>query len=292
MKKKRQQKIHDFILTNRLLRRANIFLYQSVFPILLKSFLIFLTLLLLIFGALKLFKPDLLTKIYQKSSFYFFHHLNLDNYDFNQINIFGNSRISKEEIMAIVDDVQKKVVRNKTDDYQPMIQQLVVELKEQLLWANKVVVTRSMPNVLNISITEYEPFAIWYHEGRKFVIDKDGNAIPLENTDEFKHFVILSGKGANIHAKSLFNIFSTDSNLSANIYSATWIGDRRWDVRFENGLLVKLPESNISNAWQHLIRIYNMPGSVSGLKIIDLRVKDKIYLEYNNDSMMKEIKNL
>ncbi len=103
--------------------------------------------------------------------------------------------------------------------------------------------------------------------------------------------VILSGKGANLHAQSLFNIFTIDPNLSANVYSATWIGDRRWDIRLENGLLIKLPENNLSDAWRNLIKIYHMPGSILGLKIIDLRVSDKIYLEYE-DSVIKELKSL
>jgi cell division protein FtsQ len=103
--------------------------------------------------------------------------------------------------------------------------------------------------------------------------------------------LILSGKGANINAKSIFNIFAIDPNLSSNVYSATWISNRRWDIRFENGLLVKLPEDNISDAWKRLIKINNMPGSILGLKIIDLRLGDKVYLEYN-DSMIKELKSL
>ena len=103
--------------------------------------------------------------------------------------------------------------------------------------------------------------------------------------------IILSGNNANNHAISLFNIFTIDPNLSRNVYSATWVGNRRWDIRFENGLLIKLPENDISIAWQNLIKIYNMPGSIIGLKMIDLRIKDKIYLQYE-DSAMKELQKI
>jgi cell division protein FtsQ len=113
----------------------------------------------------------------------------------------------------------------------------------------------------------------------------------LSNRNKFQHMVILSGKGANNNAKSLFNIFASDPNLSANVYSATWVSNRRWDIRFDNGLLIKLPENNISEAWQRLIRIYNMPGSIVGLKNIDLRISDKTYLEYD-DSVIKELRSL
>jgi cell division protein FtsQ len=291
MSKKSQRKIRDFILTNHSARRLQFFWQRVFLPFFIKAILITLTTLVLIFGMLKIFKPTILDKIYQRSSFYFFHYLNLDNHQFNKINISGNKRVKKEEIISIIDETQKHIVDKKNGDYQPLIQQLITDIKNELPWVNQIVITRSMPNVLNIAITEYEPFALWQNEGKKYIIDKEGHPIPYEDLEEFKHFVILSGKGANTHAKALFNIFVIDPNLSANVYSATWIGDRRWDIRFENGLVIKLPESNISLAWKHLIKIYNMPGSIIGLKMIDLRIDDKAYLEYE-DSLMKELQNL
>jgi len=285
------QKIRNFFLTNKITRRIHFSLHQIFLPLLIKSSLILLTILILVFGMLKMFKPTILDKIYKKSEFYFFHYLNLDNHQFNKINISGNKRVTSEEIILIIDKAQSHLVENKDGDYQPLIKQLVADIREQLLWINQIVITRSMPNVLNITITEYEPFALWQDEGKKYVIDKEGNAIPQESEEEFKNFVILSGKGANIHAKSLFNIFVMDPNLSANVYSATWVGDRRWDIRFENGMLIKLPENNLDKAWKSLIRIYNLPGSNIGLKMIDLRIDDKAYLEYE-DSVMKELQHL
>ncbi len=291
MKNIAQEQIKKFFLTNQFLRKTRNFFHQVFFPILLKGSLLLITILVLIFVMLKIFKPIYLEKIYQKSSFYFFHYLNLDNHEFDEINISGNKRIAKEEILNIVSQSKKYITQDKVGDYQPLIQNLIEEIKKQLPWVDKAVVTRSMPNVLNISITEYEPFAIWQNDGKKYLTDKDGNLIPFEESEEFSHMVILSGKNANMHAKAIFNIFAVDPNLSSNVYSATWVSDRRWDIRFENGLLIKLPESNISEAWQRLIKIYNMPGSIIGLKIIDLRLSDKIYLEYD-DSVMKEVREL
>ncbi len=291
MKKNLKQKIKNISLTNNFLRKIRNFFYQSFFPIALKALAILLLLLVLIFTMLKFFKPIYIEKIYQKSSFYFFHYLNLDNQEFGKVNISGNHRVSEEEILKIVSAIKKDVLHDKTQDYQPLIHKLIIKIKEELPWVNQIVITRSMPDILNISITEYEPFAIWQDGGKKYITDKDGNIVFVENLAEFDHLVILSGKGANLRARSIFNIFAIDPNLSANIYSATWVGNRRWDIRFESGLLIKLPENNISAAWQRLIKIYNMPGSIVGLKIIDLRISDKVYLEYD-DSVIKELKSL
>jgi cell division septal protein FtsQ len=291
-----KENFSNFWLENKYLRKVKNFFYYKVYPILWKGFLSLIVLLIGTFILLKIFKPIYLEKISHKSSFYFFHYLNLDDQNFSQLKITGNKRATTEEITAIVEGVKQNFTQSQlekydSEGYEPLIQKLIVEIKKQSPWSNKVVISRSMPNLINIAITEYEPFAIWQDDGKKYVTDKDGNTVLVDNIEEFKHLVILSGKGANSHAKSLFNIFAINPNLSSRIYSATWLGGRRWDIRFDNGLLIKLPEDNLSEAWRNLIKIYNMPGSVVGLNVIDLRIEGKIYLEYG-DSVIKELKSL
>jgi cell division septal protein FtsQ len=92
--------------------------------------------------------------------------------------------------------------------------------------------------------------------------------------------IILSGKNANQNAKSLFNILVINSEISQDIYSANWVGKRRWDIRFFDGLLVKLPEIEISDAWRDLIKIYLSSKNDKAIKSIDLRVDGKIYFQY------------
>lgn len=286
-----KEKTQHFFLTNKFLRKIRNFFHQTFFPILIKSLLVLTVLLVSIFMGLKFFKPKYLEVIYQKSAFYFFHSLNLDNSNFTEINITGNNHTTIEEISAMVETAKAQTSNYQSGNYQLFTHNLIDQMKAQLPWINQVIITRSMPDILNISVTEYEPFAIWQNEGKKYFTDKEGNLVPFVEMEEFKHMVILSGKGANTHAKSLFNIFATDPNLSANVYSATWVSNRRWDIRFDNGLLIKLPENNISEAWQRLMKIYNMQGSIVGLKIIDLRILDKTYLEYE-DAVIKELKSL
>ena len=149
-----------------------------------------------------------------------------------------------------------------------------------------------MPNNLNIFIKEYEPFAIWQDENGRYLISKDGKIIAKDESDgQFDHLIILTGEDANFNVISLFNILAIDPEVSNNIYSATWIGSRRWDIRFENNLLVKLPENNIKDAWRRLVKVYKIPGFLLNLNSIDLRIDKKVYLEYN-DKTTTEIKSL
>ncbi len=284
-------KISKEISINVAIRNAKLFTKNRVLRPALKLFAIMLLALILIILGIKLIKPSYYSKIQNKAHFYFFHFLRLDNKSFDQINISGNKRVTEDEIIDIINDVQKKSNHSANEDYQPLIHSIMNRIKSELPWVNQVIVTRNMPNTLNVSVIEYEPFAIWESEGRKYLTDKDGNLLPYEDSEEFKNMVILSGYNANLNTRSLFNIFAVDAEFGKNIYSATWISDRRWDIRLENGIIIKLPEKDISEAWNNLIKIYNMSGSVIGLQVIDLRIPQKVYLEYN-DSVIKELKNL
>jgi len=279
-----QKKIQNFLITNPLLRRIRIFFSHFVRPILIKGIGGLIALVVVAVIALKIFKPDILQKIYTDLRHSFFAQLNTKYSESLKIEVSGNQRVSSDEI-------RKVILESNKDQPEFYIQNLIDNIKTKLPWIHEIKITRSLPNQLNIGVVEFVPFAVWQDDGKKYLTDRDGDIVPYENSEEFNHLVILSGKGANTHSRSLFNIFVIDPELSKNVFSATWVGDRRWDLRFENGLLVKLPEAGIADAWQRLIKINNTPGSLTGLKIIDLRIPDKVYLEYN-DSIIKELKNV
>ncbi len=285
------KKLRDFILTNRFSRKFRVVFHKHISPFFAKLIIISLAFFISAFLTLKFFKPDYLDKIYHKTSYYFYHYLKLSNDEFKEINITGNERVEKSEIIEIIDFFKESRRKQENPNKITLIHDLIDEIKSQLPWIDKITINRSMPSTLNISVIEYQPFAIWQNRGKKFVIDKAGNSVPIETLDGFKSLIILSGRNANINVRSLFNIFTIDPELSANVYSANWIGNRRWDIRLENGLLIKLPNRDIAKSWENLIKIYKMPGSIVGLKVIDLRIPNKIYLEYN-DSVIKELKNI
>lgn len=291
MKRKIIKKLENFLLSNKFIRTFRLFINQKLRPLLLKTLAIFAAIAVLLIIILQLFKPDYLKKKYQKLSFKILHYAYFDNKDFKDIEIYGNNRTSNEDILKVLKDVRNSYKAVTDSNYEPLIQKLTFEIKKQLPWINNVTVTRNIPNKIAITVTEYEPFAIWEHKENKYVTDKDGNTVLIDDITEFDDLVIISGDEANIHVNSLFNIFAIDPKLSSEVYSATWLGGRRWDIRLNSGLLIKLPESNIGDAWNKLIKIYNMQGSLLELKVIDLRIEGNIYLEYSG-SVIKEIQSL
>ena len=286
-----QQKIKNFFLTNFFWRKIKITLNGFIKPILLRVFFGCIAITFIALIAIQIYKPKLSDQIKNKGANYFYRYFKLDNFEFSSIHITGNKRVKDEEIIAIIKNFELEkgaLIGKNLDniDLLPLVQNLIDKIKSQLNWIDKVTIKRLMPDILNIEVEEYKPFAIWINNDKKFIIDKEGNSIPFleeyEQSEEFKNMIILSGNGANENAKSLFNILVINSEISQDIYSANWVGNRRWDIRFFDGLLVKLPEIEISNAWNDLIKIYSASKNDKAIKSIDLRVSGKIYLQYYN----------
>jgi len=292
--KKIRKEIKNFLLTNPQLRKLNLFFSQFLKPLFIKLLIFSAILIFVIIIALKIFKPSLLEKAYYQARYSFFYYLKFDKVDLNKISITGNKRSSEENIIKIIQQLTKKNSSKKAENYQPLIQNLIDEIRASEPWINKIIINRNIDGAININITEYEPFAIWYNDGNKYMIDKDGNAIIFKNekldSEEFKNMIIISGDNANNNIRSLFNIIATNPEISDNIYSANWIGNRRWDILFFNGLLVKMPEIDISEAWHQFTKIYKNENS-ENIKSIDLRIKNKIYIEYKNNTENSQINN-
>lgn len=232
-------------------------------------------------------RPDLIL-IGKNLSFYVKKVLNMDDILYlEKINISGNHFTKHKEISRIVAAELKRNQDKKL--YQPSIIELLKNEIKKLPWVKEVVINRNLQDSISIHMQEYQPFAIWQDGKQKYIVSKSGDIIPIKNVDQFDYLIVLTGNNAHKNIKSLFNILLIDPKVSQNIYSATWIGDRRWDIRFINDLLVKLPSDNIVDTWKYFIDIYNMEGSMIGLESVDLRVLNKIYLKYN-DSTLKELK--
>jgi len=214
-----------------------------------------------------------------------------DKSSYSKIIIRGNNNTDYNDVSQIIRSQIDIFSKNK-DSYLESVISVVKNNIIELPWVKNVVISRTLPNDLNVLIEEHEPFAIWQDNNIKYIIDKEGSIIiKIKDENTFTDLLILSGANANIRAKSLFNILVSDLAISQDIYSATLIGLRRWDIRFNNGLLVKLPELDIKKAWKSMIRIYNETGSLVGLESIDLRINGKIYLQYS-DKIIKDLKSL
>ena len=151
---------------------------------------------------------------------------------------------------------------------------------EELQWIKYAVVERTLPNAIHIYIVERTPIALGQKDHTLHIIDDEGIIINEDDLSNHLSLPIIIGDGAEIYANSLITILQEDPALFKKITSIIRVSERRWNVRFDNELEVKLPEKNIETAWKKVIKLYrNKELFLPNISSIDLRITNKIYVE-------------
>jgi cell division protein FtsQ len=153
------------------------------------------------------------------------------------------------------------------------------KIVEQNTWLKKAIIRRSLPYTIQIMLVEKEPVALWQYKQEMFLIDADGSAIKGD-VQKFNHLLHFVGQGANVYAAELMKMLEDKKQLSEKLQSIVRVGNRRWNLIFQNGTLVKLPEFNTSVALEYLNQKY-LEGSftLDKIKVLDMRDNEKYYIE-------------
>lgn len=165
------------------------------------------------------------------------------------------------------------------------------ETVEQIAWVKEARVERRFPDTVYIRLTERTPFALWQHAGRVRLIDREGVVLTERDLKSFADLVILVGEKAPEKAGQLETLLSSAPLLQERIEAATWVGNRRWNLKLKNGAVVKVPEKDAAYAINRLLKRHETEEILDKrLKTIDIRGRDRIVvrtfpgevLEYND----------
>lgn len=114
----------------------------------------------------------------------------------------------------------------------------------QFGWIRDARVSRRLPDTLVIDVIERQPAAIWQDNGRLSLIDADGVVLEPVRIDHMPDLPLLVGPAANRHVAGLAALLEAAPQLRAQVAGATWVGERRWDIRFQSGEILSLPEGD------------------------------------------------
>ena len=163
---------------------------------------------------------------------------------------------------------------------QPLVN--VARIRARLLafgWVKDARVSRRLPDTLVIDIVERTPSALWQDKQQLALIDGDGVVLDRVPVDKMPDLPLVIGTGANSKASQLKAIMAAAPTMQAQLASATWVGGRRWDLSFQSGETVALPEGE-GPAKDALARFAKMDRSAGllgrGLVRFDLRVPGKM----------------
>jgi cell division protein FtsQ len=141
-------------------------------------------------------------------------------------------------------------------------------------------VERILPNQLHIHITERKPIALWQNDGKTQLIDSDGVAMDYINPKEYQNLMLIVGEGAAAHANELLTIITAESEIYQNIAAVQRIGERRWNIKFKNGVELKLPEKKFDEAWNNFVKMQKEGNILDrSIKSVDMRIYDRLFIK-------------
>jgi cell division protein FtsQ len=148
-----------------------------------------------------------------------------------------------------LDRMDRLTVYNIALDQHSMAMPLVdlEKVRNQLMrygWVEDARVSRRLPDTLVVDIVERKPAAIWQNNKKLSLIDAKGVVLERVNPDAMPALPILVGANANREAVALNSLIAQVPSLKSSITSASWVGNRRWDVQFKSGEVLALPEGD------------------------------------------------
>ena len=153
----------------------------------------------------------------------------------DQVEVTGVKRMDYATVYAIATDQKSRAM--------PLVN--LNQVRDRLLdygWIADARVSRRLPNTLTIDIVERKPAAIWQNNGQLMLIDAAGVLLEPVSPGAMPDLPLVIGDGANAQEPAYQRLLEAAPALRPRIQAAVWIGDRRWDLLFDSGERLQLPE--------------------------------------------------
>lgn len=154
---------------------------------------------------------------------------------------------------------------------------------ERLGWVASADVARMLPDEIRVTVTERIPYALWQLRSRVRVIDKEGVVLPRLEIRNHLDLPLVVGEGAAREAAKIFRLLEAHETLRERVSAVVRVAARRWNLRLDNGIDVKLPEGPLKPVLARLVEYDRTHQLLSrDLVALDLRLPDRVTVRLAN----------
>ncbi len=158
-----------------------------------------------------------------------------------RVEVTGIDRMERLTVYAVALDQNSRAM--------PLVD--LDKVRAQLLqygWIADARVSRRLPDTLVVDIVERKPAAVWQNGGRLSLIDAGGIVLEPVALNAMPDLPLVIGPDANVQATALTELMTHAPRLKPMLAGATWVGGRRWDLKFQSGEVLALPEGDKPSA--------------------------------------------
>lgn len=151
---------------------------------------------------------------------------------------------------------------------------------EDIPWVSSAVVERRLPDTIYVRIVERTPMALWQVDRTLRLVDGDGTVLTSDNLERWADLPMLVGPEAPDRGKELLALLASEPLVGQRVDAAVLVGGRRWDLRLDNGVDIRLPETDIGSALRQLATVQQTNQVLErDVVAIDLRVPDRLVVQ-------------
>ncbi|WP_244641960.1 cell division protein FtsQ/DivIB [Chelatococcus reniformis] len=189
--------------------------------------------------------------------------------------------ISRVEIKGVAELDQREILEAAGITYKTSLAFLdaseVRRKLEALPLVKEASVRKLYPSELAITVKERQPAALWQKHGELFVVAADGTVIDRVVDMRFARLPFVVGDGANARSAEYMALIERAGALRGRIRAGTLEAGRRWTLKLDNGLDVKLPERGAAEALTRFA-VLERDSRLSDRDIlsVDMRQPDRI----------------
>ena len=147
------------------------------------------------------------------------------------------------------------------------------------------IVTKLFPNRLTVAVEERDPVAVWQINGALSIVSGDGVVIDTVRDDRFMGLPFVVGEGANAKVGEFLALLDAAGDLRSRVVAGILVADRRWTLKMDSGVEIKLPEIGAKDAVARLTALEKQ-GQVLDKDVIsiDLRMPTRVAFRLSDDA--------
>ena len=154
----------------------------------------------------------------------------------------------------------------------------LLEKFDKLNFIESISINKKYPSIINIQTKHTNLIAITYVDQKKYFVGQNGNFIIAKQISNKKKLPTIFGKfepDDYIFLQRELLSQKIDLNEITRYY---FHKNKRWDLYFENNILVKLPEKNIFEAIK-LYKNFKLRNGLQANSTFDLRIHNRIVVK-------------
>jgi len=194
-----------------------------------------------------------------------------------EVHLYGNARTAPVDITAALG------VKAGQSIFGINLRQSRARLM-MLPWVADADIKRRYPDDLTVKITERVPYARWQTPNGVLLVERQGRVITSDGALKFAGLPVLIGDGAPEHALGFIEAVGRHRAIVKRVKAYQYQSGRRWNLILDNGVIVKLPETDWDAQIKELDRLIVDDGILeTNIREIDLRPTSPFFFVVGRD---------